>query len=1374
MHSFFGMVCFAYGTKSGSHAFVQGNRMGIKETDHMEWINVSIFISSTFNDMHAERDLLLKKVFPELSEWCTRRRIRLFDIDLRWGVTTADSQSRNTVDVCLRNIDECRPFFLCFLGQRRGWVPEGNEVNSETAAHYPEITERIGKRSVTEMEIEHALLSPMIRIVEGKQSCPEAAERSLFFIRDDAYLSSLNEAQRKIFTNVAAKNEEETDREHAEFVNRVRSEWSRVYDYTCRFDESLYSTELKEYGEACAMGRLTSFAVQDTPLDSFILEALKQEIRNAYPEREREIGDDTEESEQELQALRAEEARRGTMDRKEITRILSEYCENPEQRILYLHGRAGSGKTTLLSRFAEEQKGSYRTAGMYFCGISPSSMRWEQIWQEIETASGLTENRRETMPERISDILQRIHEMGSALIVIDGVDELNEGLSCLSSLPQVLLEGIRLIVSFRSDSKDAESLISHLSTSEYASVQEVRPLSGEGEITALIHTYLSQYLKALDDDQIRVICENHASENPLFLKILLRELRVFGSFDQLGDEIRAFGETPNSAFARMLENLEQEISYNPIPASEFVPQLAGTLSRVRGIISLPVLKQALKTLMGEKEEDLSDTLSFYIRRLNPYLSGDGFRYGISYNTLRESAGERYASLRIAQHEALAEACMNTEPLESLYHYRMAGNGKATEALSEDLSFLCRIIHQSGAGNLLVELEECARGDKESVSLPVLTCLRQTAALIGKENHTAAALFYKELEREDLRQQARTLCVKPWLRYEPVALTVPEGSETAAFETVFTVEHTGCQGFAGAPGIRAVYLLKGEADIAVCGMEDGTEHASFSFSGNGRLRKLVVSKDGALLGTVTEDLKVLVYRVTLDVHLNLLTQSLIHTDQCASVRFGGISLFGTSNGLIWQRPNGTVVYCGIGTGECEERATSSDKLTGCFEGGTIWKTASGYVIRTDEHDSAIPVSARVNDALLYEGKLVIALENRTITVSDPNSGETIREYPLPAESLGCLALSGDAVYGADRYGALFRLKDGSVEDLGRISQGDNILDTGTQLYALPEGKIAFVSMQRRAVLSAEASGVRPRLFRVSPGKTGVSLFWGENASFAVSLACGNRLTIPYPAYLMEGRNVNETNNLKAACSDDTLIYEENRVGMHVIAPEGTADIEEPGVAEMGGLLCELIYVPETDTFRGTTYKSQYLEFDYRGELRSRIDLPRSDCNLSLLCACGTRSAVLSRRVRMKENPAASAYITDVLSMIEDNRILWSKELSRASAQVTGIRYDSTTELLAVCYTTGVLELYMPESGDVVKKAEQLPVSFLQGAAIRNEMVYSVCGGEEESRLTVRSLTGETACSLVSQRRVRNVIGTKDEILVQEGDETLYRVYLENGD
>ena len=38
------------------------------------WKRVAVFVSSTFSDMHAERDYLVKRVFPDLHDWCERRR----------------------------------------------------------------------------------------------------------------------------------------------------------------------------------------------------------------------------------------------------------------------------------------------------------------------------------------------------------------------------------------------------------------------------------------------------------------------------------------------------------------------------------------------------------------------------------------------------------------------------------------------------------------------------------------------------------------------------------------------------------------------------------------------------------------------------------------------------------------------------------------------------------------------------------------------------------------------------------------------------------------------------------------------------------------------------------------------------------------------------------------------------------------------------------------------------------------------------------------------------------------------------------------------------------------------------------------------------
>jgi len=50
-----------------------------------------VFISSTFRDMHAERDYLVKVVFPELRERCAMRRLHL--VDLAEPVNTITDQS---------------------------------------------------------------------------------------------------------------------------------------------------------------------------------------------------------------------------------------------------------------------------------------------------------------------------------------------------------------------------------------------------------------------------------------------------------------------------------------------------------------------------------------------------------------------------------------------------------------------------------------------------------------------------------------------------------------------------------------------------------------------------------------------------------------------------------------------------------------------------------------------------------------------------------------------------------------------------------------------------------------------------------------------------------------------------------------------------------------------------------------------------------------------------------------------------------------------------------------------------------------------------------------------------------------------------------
>ena len=64
---------------------------------------VRVFISSTFRDMHAERDELGKKVFLELGRRCRERRIEFLGVDLRWGIP--EERKGEVLPVCLAQIE---------------------------------------------------------------------------------------------------------------------------------------------------------------------------------------------------------------------------------------------------------------------------------------------------------------------------------------------------------------------------------------------------------------------------------------------------------------------------------------------------------------------------------------------------------------------------------------------------------------------------------------------------------------------------------------------------------------------------------------------------------------------------------------------------------------------------------------------------------------------------------------------------------------------------------------------------------------------------------------------------------------------------------------------------------------------------------------------------------------------------------------------------------------------------------------------------------------------------------------------------------------------------------------------------------------------
>merc|ERR1719331_137106 len=68
------------------------------------WRTVYVFISSTFRDMHGERDVLTRDVFPALNDRCRSLNVNVVPVDLRWGLTKEQCEKEGALQLCLSEI----------------------------------------------------------------------------------------------------------------------------------------------------------------------------------------------------------------------------------------------------------------------------------------------------------------------------------------------------------------------------------------------------------------------------------------------------------------------------------------------------------------------------------------------------------------------------------------------------------------------------------------------------------------------------------------------------------------------------------------------------------------------------------------------------------------------------------------------------------------------------------------------------------------------------------------------------------------------------------------------------------------------------------------------------------------------------------------------------------------------------------------------------------------------------------------------------------------------------------------------------------------------------------------------------------------------
>jgi hypothetical protein len=134
-------------------------RLSRADTPSSDDRTVRLFVSSTFHDMQEERRILQSDVFPIVQRFLSDRGVTFVHVDLRWGVTREEAENGDVLEICLREIDRCRPWILGLLGARYGWIDPRARDTLATQPRFA-LLARYSDASVTELELRHAITNP--------------------------------------------------------------------------------------------------------------------------------------------------------------------------------------------------------------------------------------------------------------------------------------------------------------------------------------------------------------------------------------------------------------------------------------------------------------------------------------------------------------------------------------------------------------------------------------------------------------------------------------------------------------------------------------------------------------------------------------------------------------------------------------------------------------------------------------------------------------------------------------------------------------------------------------------------------------------------------------------------------------------------------------------------------------------------------------------------------------------------------------------------------------------------------------------------------------------------------------------------------------
>jgi tetratricopeptide (TPR) repeat protein len=484
--------------------------------------------------MHAERDELVKRVFPQLRKQCEARGVTWGEVDLRWGITDEQKAEGRVLSICLSEIHNCRPYFIGLLGQRYGWLTD--DFPPSLIEREPWLAE-YSDRSVTELEILHGVLNN-----------PEMTSHAFFYLRDPSYIDSLPTEEQARFREGPTQEEIDLLAPH-EAQRRAEQ-------------RTLKLTNLKE------RIRTAGFPVRENyrdyqALGDFVLADLSAVIDYLYPEESLPNPLDREAAYHEAFAA----SRAGVyVGRQEYFDLLDAHIKGDGAPLVLL-GESGSGKSALLANWVTRSQVHVPTQGqpfviMHFIASTPQSTDWASMLRRIMGELGRMFDIHPPLPNEpaalrlaFANLLHLVAAKGRVVLILDALNQLDDrdGALDLVWLPPEIPANVRLVLSTLPGRP-----LDDLEKRGWRTFT-VQPLQLT-ERLRFISEYLGQYRKALLLSQVERIAAAGQTSNPLFLRLLLEELRVHGDHFTIDRIIDRYLAAPSldSLYEKVLARYEAD------------------------------------------------------------------------------------------------------------------------------------------------------------------------------------------------------------------------------------------------------------------------------------------------------------------------------------------------------------------------------------------------------------------------------------------------------------------------------------------------------------------------------------------------------------------------------------------------------------------------------------------------------------------------------------------------------------------------------------------------------------------------------------------------------------------------------------------------